>query len=195
MPCPAIPCRGTPRTSVREKVSASPLEKAFQLNLRSWWTLKQLEQCSGPHRQQLRHGRWGLQPPVHLRFHAHASFKRCYDKVGLGSGLVPRTLEAIFTALNEERCSAGVFQSFMFDIAQIRALSRSLTLSALRPSMRQPGSRALATRSMQLLQPLAMQIHNERIRDLLAPATPKEAPAWQASCFRDGIMRRLLTRS
>ncbi|CAE7242720.1 Kif28p [Symbiodinium sp. CCMP2592] len=55
--------------------------------------------------------------------------------VGFGSGLVPRTLEAIFHALSEEPDTVCVASFY--------------------------------------------EIHNERIRDLLAPATPKEAPAWQ----------------
>lgn len=92
--CDAKPVKGTgtPRTSVREKVNASPLEK-------------------GP---------------------TDSSFDM---DVGFGSGLVPRTLEAIFHALSEEPDTVCVASFY--------------------------------------------EIHNERIRDLLAPATPKEAPAWQ----------------
>ncbi|CAE7921567.1 KIN14D [Symbiodinium sp. KB8] len=105
--CDAKPVKGTgtPRTSVREKVSASPLEK-------------------GP---------------------ADSSFDM---DVGFGSGLVPRTLEAIFNALSEE---------------------------SMRWMLSQKASRCpMPTFDVRSVQVAPLKIHNERIRDLLAPATPKE---------------------
>lgn len=57
-------------------------------------------------------------------------------EVSAGSGLIPRTLEAIFSAVRHE----------------------------------EPGTVCIAS---------FYELHNERVRDLLAPMLPKEAPAWQ----------------
>ena len=108
--------------------------------------------------------------------------------MGFGSGLVPRTLEAIFNALSEESMRWMMLPSVLRRRLAILSLRwtgsgpRSLTRSVLPLSTRlsQKASRCpMPTFDVRSVQVAPLKIHNERIRDLLAPATPKEAPAWQ----------------
>ena len=112
--------------------------------------------------------------------------------MGFGSGLVPRTLEAIFHALSEESMRWMILPSVLRRrFAILRHAQRIVSdwIVAQEPdtvcvasfyeaplsAIAKP-TRTCDARSAQVCR---LQIHNERIRDLLAPATPKEAPAWQ----------------